>query len=112
MEASHHEVAVGQSEIDFAYGPALVTADSTITFRARYQRHQELIALGAANVGAAFTGAYPVAGSFSRSSVNFQTGARTLRNEKRLLSDKKLSVAPSWFIGAVENPSAAPQRSN
>jgi sulfate permease, SulP family len=39
--------------------------------------NQELIALGAANVGAAFTGAYPVAGSFSRSSVNFDAGART-----------------------------------
>jgi glutamine synthetase len=33
VEASHHEVAIGQSEIDFAYGPALITADSTITFR-------------------------------------------------------------------------------
>ncbi len=33
VEASHHEVAAGQSEIDFAYGPALITADNTITFR-------------------------------------------------------------------------------
>jgi glutamine synthetase len=33
VEASHHEVAAGQSEIDFRYGPALTTADSTITFR-------------------------------------------------------------------------------
>jgi SulP family sulfate permease len=39
--------------------------------------HQELIAIGAANIGAAFTGGYPVAGSFSRSSVNFLSGART-----------------------------------
>jgi sulfate permease, SulP family len=45
--------------------------------RTRINAHQELIALGAANIGAAFTGAYPVAGSFSRSSVNYQTGART-----------------------------------
>jgi SulP family sulfate permease len=43
----------------------------------RVNSHQELIALGAANVGAAFTGAYPVAGSFSRSSVNYAAGART-----------------------------------
>ncbi|MEM7001371.1 MAG: sulfate permease [Pseudomonadota bacterium] len=43
----------------------------------RVNSHQELIALGAANVGAAFTGAYPVAGSFSRSSVNYYAGART-----------------------------------
>ena len=45
--------------------------------RTRVNANQELIALGAANIGAAFTGAYPVAGSFSRSSVNYETGART-----------------------------------
>lgn len=43
----------------------------------RLNSHQELIALGAANIGAAFTGAYPVAGSFSRSSVNYDSGARS-----------------------------------
>ena len=43
----------------------------------RVNSHQELIAMGAANIGAAFTGAYPVAGSFSRSSVNYYAGART-----------------------------------
>ena len=43
----------------------------------RVNSNQELIALGAANIGAAFTGAYPVAGSFSRSGVNFAAGART-----------------------------------
>ena len=45
--------------------------------RKRVNSHQELIALGAANLGAAFTGAYPVAGSFSRSSVNYSAGGRT-----------------------------------
>ncbi len=43
----------------------------------RVNSHQELIAIGAANIGAAFTSAYPVAGSFSRSSVNYFSGART-----------------------------------
>ncbi len=33
VEASHHEVAHGQSEIDFRYGPALTTADNASTFR-------------------------------------------------------------------------------
>jgi glutamine synthetase len=33
VEASHHETAVGQSEIDFKYGPALLTADNTNTMR-------------------------------------------------------------------------------
>lgn len=39
--------------------------------------NQELIALGAANLGAAFSGGYPVAGGFARSSVNYAVGART-----------------------------------
>ena len=38
---------------------------------------QELIALSAANFGAGMTGAYPVAGSFSRSGVNYFSNART-----------------------------------
>lgn len=33
VEASHHEVAIGQHEIDFRYGEALRTADNAITFR-------------------------------------------------------------------------------
>ena len=45
--------------------------------RQRIDGKQELIALGAANISAAFCGAYPVAGSFSRSSVNHAAGART-----------------------------------
>ena len=45
--------------------------------RQRIDGNQELIALGAANVSAAFCGAYPVAGSFSRSSINHAAGART-----------------------------------
>jgi SulP family sulfate permease len=45
--------------------------------RQRIEPNQELVALGAANVGAAFTGGYPVSGGFSRSVVNFDAGART-----------------------------------
>jgi glutamine synthetase len=33
VEAAHHEVAVGQHEIDFRYGQALVTADNAVTFK-------------------------------------------------------------------------------
>ncbi len=39
--------------------------------------NRELLGLGAANLGAAFTGGYPVTGGFSRSVVNFSAGART-----------------------------------
>lgn len=33
IEASHHEVAPGQHEIDFKYGEALATADNIMTFK-------------------------------------------------------------------------------
>ena len=33
IEASHHEVAPAQHEIDFKYGPALATADNIMTFK-------------------------------------------------------------------------------
>ena len=56
----------------FSIGTTLATRQRT-----RVNGHQELIALGAANIGAGLTGAYPVAGSFTRSSVNYQSGART-----------------------------------
>ncbi len=39
--------------------------------------NQELLALGFANLGTAFTGGYPVTGGLSRSVVNFEAGART-----------------------------------
>jgi len=45
--------------------------------RQRIQPDQELIGLGAANIGAAFTGGYPVTGGFARSVVNFDAGAET-----------------------------------
>src|SRR6185312_11452480 len=52
--------------------------------RALAQRHgyeidprQELLALGAANLGVAFGQGYPVAGGLSQSAVNDKAGART-----------------------------------
>lgn len=45
--------------------------------RQRIDPDQELIGLGAANLGAAFTGGYPVTGGFARSVVNFDAGAQT-----------------------------------
>ena len=45
--------------------------------RQKVDADQELIGLGAANIGAAFTGGYPVTGGFSRSVVNFAAGANT-----------------------------------
>ncbi|MFN8521974.1 MAG: type I glutamate--ammonia ligase [Chloroflexota bacterium] len=43
VETSHHEVAIGQHEIDFKYGPALQTADNAVavrvTLKAIAERH-------------------------------------------------------------------------
>ena len=44
--------------------------------RQRIDPDQELIGLGSANLGAAFTGGFPVTGGFSRSVVNFDAGAQ------------------------------------
>lgn len=45
--------------------------------RQRIDPDQELIGLGMANIGAGFSGGYPVTGGFARSVVNFDAGART-----------------------------------
>ena len=45
--------------------------------RQRIEPDQELVALGAANLSAAFTGGFPVTGGFARSVVNFDAGAVT-----------------------------------
>jgi len=45
--------------------------------RQRIEPDQELVALGASNMSAAFTGGLPVTGGFSRSVVNFEAGAQT-----------------------------------
>lgn len=50
-------------------------------------------------------GAKPV---FDLDSVQLLWVARTMRDERRLLSGRALDPGPSWFLGAVENPSAPP----
>lgn len=45
--------------------------------RQRIDPDQELIGLGAANLGAAFSGGFPVTGGFARSVVNYDAGAET-----------------------------------
>ncbi len=45
--------------------------------RQRIEPNQELVALGASNLSASFTGGFPVTGGFARSVVNFDAGAQT-----------------------------------
>ena len=45
--------------------------------RQKVGANQELLALGAANLGAMFTGGYPVTGGLSRPAVNYEAGANS-----------------------------------
>ena len=54
-----------------------IGATLAVKEREQVRPNQELIALSAANIGAALSSAYPVAGSFSRSGVNYAAGARS-----------------------------------
>jgi methylenetetrahydrofolate reductase (NADPH) len=45
---------------------------------------------------------------FDLDSVQLLWAARTMRDEGTLLSGRKLSPPPHWFLGSVENPSAPP----
>lgn len=56
-----------------------VSVGQTLATKRRQRRgpDQELVALGASNLSAAFTGGLPVTGGFARSIVNFDAAART-----------------------------------
>src|SRR5262249_1267003 len=45
---------------------------------------------------------------FDLDSIQLVWTARTMREQRTLLSGRDLKPAPSWFIGAVENPFAPP----
>ena len=63
--------------------------------RQKVASNQELIALGAANLAAGVTGAYPVTGGFSRSVVNFSAGANTALAS--LITAALIAVAVLFF---------------
>lgn len=71
-------------------------------------------ALGVPNV-LAITGDHPRFGDhpdakpvFDLDSVQLLWAARTMSEERRLLSGRELTSPPEWFLGAVENPFAPP----
>jgi SulP family sulfate permease len=57
--------------------PASIARAYATQERARWNPNREFVSQGAANVAAAFSGGFPVGGSFSRSSLNRMAGART-----------------------------------
>ena len=57
--------------------PAAIARSFASRDRTHWDSHREFVSQGAANVAAAFTGGFPVGGSFSRSALNRMVGART-----------------------------------
>jgi SulP family sulfate permease len=78
--ASHWRVLVQPASlIGFMVFLISMSGAQTLALKRSEKLHsnQELIGLGAANIGAALTGGFPVTGSLSRSAVNFAAGANT-----------------------------------
>ncbi|MFA7394189.1 MAG: sulfate permease [Pigmentiphaga sp.] len=67
--------------------------------RQRVDPDQELVALGASNISAAFTGGLPVTGGFSRSVVNFDAGAQT--PAAGIFTAAGIAVATLFFTPAL-----------
>jgi methylenetetrahydrofolate reductase (NADPH) len=72
-------------------------------------------ALGVPNV-LLMTGDHPKLGDhaeakpvFDLDSIQLTWTARTMRDQRKLLSGREVDPAPDWFIGAVENPFAPPE---
>lgn len=83
-----------------AYVESLSVAKA-LAFRRReaIDADRELLALGGANVTAAFAGAMPVAGGFARSMVNFDAGARS--QWAALVTAAWVALAAMFFSGLV-----------
>ena len=63
--------------IGFMEGIAVAKAVNARHPEYTVEPNQELVAIGASNIGSALVGGFPVAGGFSRTAVNDQAGART-----------------------------------
>ena len=70
-------IAVTIALVGYAQSIAIAKSIQAKHKNYRINANQELVALGMANVGAAFFNGFPVAGGFSRSAVNDTAGAKT-----------------------------------
>lgn len=96
IEASHHEVAPGQHEIDFKYGDALSTADNIMTFKMVVKTIAQRNGLHATFMPK------PV---FGINGSGMHTNASLFKNGKNVFFDEKdplqLSQEAYWFIGGI-----------
>lgn len=67
--------------------------------RQRIDPNKELVGLGMANLGSAFTGGLPVTGGFSRSVVNFDAGAQT--PAAGIFAAGGIALVMLWFTPAL-----------
>jgi glutamine synthetase len=96
IEASHHEVAPGQHEIDFKYGDALTTADNIMTFKMVVKTIAQRNGLHATFMPKPIFG---INGSGMHTNTSlFKDGKNAFYDEKDPL---QLSQEAYWFIGGL-----------
>lgn len=96
VEASHHEVAPGQHEIDFKYGDALFAADAILTFKLVVKTVAQRHGLHATFMPKPVFG---IAGSGMHTNVSlFKNGDNAFYDEK---DPNHLSEDAYWFIGGL-----------
>ena len=87
-----------------------MAAAQTLALKRQEKLHSnlELIGLGAANLGSALSGGFPVTGSMSRSAVNFSAGANTpLASVITALLLALALVLPSGYLALLPLPALA-----
>jgi glutamine synthetase len=96
VEASHHEVAPGQHEIDFKYNDALTTADAVVTFKLVVKTIAQRHGLHATFMPKPIFG---IAGSGMHVNTSlYKKGKNAFYDENDPL---KLSQEAYWFIGGL-----------
>ena len=104
VEASHHEVAIGQHEIDFQYGDALRTADNAVTFRTTLKAIAQKNGLYATFMPKPIAGINGSGMHVHQSLADIRTGKNAFYGEgkERGLSD----VALNYVAGLLEHAPA------
>ncbi|MDF2523394.1 MAG: glutamine synthetase, type [Clostridiales bacterium] len=96
IEASHHEVAPGQHEIDFKYGEALTSADAVLTFKLVVKTVAQRHGLHATFMPKPVFG---IAGSGMHTNVSlYKNGKNAFFDEN---DPMQLSQEAYWFIGGM-----------
>lgn len=96
IEASHHEVAPAQHEIDFKYGPALATADNIMTFKLVVKSMAKRHGLFASFMPKPL---YVVAGSGMHTNMSLTKKGKNIFNDPK--GENGLSKEAYYFIAGI-----------